>query len=188
MRKRTPTNRFDALVYRDGKRRGGIVRRQYELWRSEQDPPLPLRCDNVECRFYSESLVWHGRKLKAILDHQNGNNTDNRPSNLRFLCPNCDSQQVETSGGANRGRIEKASGGFAIVSKTGARNYVLPVEPGQFVLEGRDVDLRVEKAQQAVQPDHARKRALRVNGGVSRPRGTCTDCPIPRSSPSSTDT
>jgi hypothetical protein len=137
------SNRFDALVYRDGKRRSGIVRRQYELWRSEQSPPIPLRCDNPQCHFHAAPLEWNGKTLKLILDHENGNNTDNRPKNLRLLCPNCDSQLTDTKGGANRGRIEKSSGGFALVSKTGSRSYVLPVEAGQFVLQGQEVDLQV---------------------------------------------
>jgi hypothetical protein len=143
MPKSKQSDQYDALVYRDGKRRGAIVRRQYEQWRSEQNPPLPLRCDWDEppCHFYSYPLVWNGQKLKVILDYKNGNNTDNRPKNLRFLCPNCDSQQIETRGGANRGRIEKSSGGFAIAPKGGSRSYVLPVEPGQFILEGQDVGL-----------------------------------------------
>lgn len=134
---------FDALVYRDGKRRGAIVRRQYELWRAALSPPIPLRCDSPQCQFHSEPLEWNGRKLKLILDHENGTNTDHRPENLRLLCPNCDSQLTETKGGANRGRVEKSSGGFALVSKTGTRNYVLPVEAGQFVIQGQEVGLRV---------------------------------------------
>ena len=32
---------------------------------------------------------WRGIKIVLDLDHRNGNNTDNRLENLRFLCPNC---------------------------------------------------------------------------------------------------
>ncbi|MEF3113277.1 HNH endonuclease signature motif containing protein [Streptomyces chrestomyceticus] len=33
--------------------------------------------------------VWHGRPMTLEIDHINGDWTDNRPHNLRFLCPNC---------------------------------------------------------------------------------------------------
>ncbi len=35
---------------------------------------------------------WCGKPLSLHLDHVNGVNNDNRPENLRFLCPNCHSQ------------------------------------------------------------------------------------------------
>lgn len=35
---------------------------------------------------------WRGQKLRFRLDHINGKNRDHRRENLRFLCPNCDSQ------------------------------------------------------------------------------------------------
>jgi len=122
----------DVLCYRDAKRRGETVRRHYYHWRQQQNPPLPERCDNDRCRFNKEPLVWNGERLKPILDHKNGNNTDDRPKNLQLLCPNCDSLNHETRGGANKGRIEKAAGGFAKVGRDGKRHYVLPAEPGRY--------------------------------------------------------
>lgn len=44
---------------------------------------------------------WLGQPLSLQLDHQNGNNTDNRIENLRFLCPNCHSQ-TSTFAGRNK--------------------------------------------------------------------------------------
>lgn len=35
---------------------------------------------------------WNGKPLSLQLDHENGNNSDNRIENLRILCPNCHSQ------------------------------------------------------------------------------------------------
>ncbi len=49
---------------------------------------------------------WRGKPLALILDHINGDRTDNRLENLRLLCPNCNSQQP-TFAGKNRGRYTK---------------------------------------------------------------------------------
>jgi hypothetical protein len=47
--------------------------------------------------------VWQGKPLVLVLDHENGDWSDNRLENLRLLCPNCNSQQ-ETFAGKNKGR------------------------------------------------------------------------------------
>src|SRR5512137_2356140 len=44
---------------------------------------------------------WNGKPLVLRLDHKNGTHDDHRLENLRFLCPNCDSQ-TDTYCGANR--------------------------------------------------------------------------------------
>ena len=59
---------------------------------------LVNRCS--ECGLPPE---WRGQPLTMVLDHRNGDNTDNRLENLRLLCPNCNSQQP-TFAGKNRGR------------------------------------------------------------------------------------
>lgn len=44
--------------------------------------------------------TWNNKELTLRLDHKNGVRNDHRLENLRFLCPNCDSQ-TETYGGRN---------------------------------------------------------------------------------------
>ena len=69
----------------------------------------------------TQPLRWMGLVLPLILDHVNGNNRDNTPSNLRYLCPNCDSQ-LATRGGANRGRVlEAVEGKYVLLSRDGKR-------------------------------------------------------------------
>lgn len=45
------------------------------------------------CQICKLKPFWNNKDLVLILDHINGNNSDNRLQNLRFLCPNCNSQQ-----------------------------------------------------------------------------------------------
>ena len=125
----------DVLRYTKTVASRATVMRHYLHWRQRQDPPLPVRCDNPECYFHTNPLIWNDKPLKPILDHVEGNNTDNRPKMLRLLCPNCDSQ-LTTCGGGNKGRIEKSEGGFAKVSRDGRRAYILPAEAGHVSLTG----------------------------------------------------
>lgn len=74
----------EVLRYEMGRKSQSTVRRHFIQWRSQQDPPIPLRCDNVECIFFTEELLWAGKPLKVVLDHINGVNGDNRPINLRL--------------------------------------------------------------------------------------------------------
>jgi Zn finger protein HypA/HybF involved in hydrogenase expression len=60
-----------------------------------KDNLLEYKC--VKCRIDS----WQGETLVLDLDHINGNNRDNRLTNLRYLCPNCHSQ-TDTYKGRNK--------------------------------------------------------------------------------------
>lgn len=53
------------------------------------------------CAICGLSPMWNGAKLTLVLDHINGIHNDNRLTNLRFLCPNCNSQTT-TFAGRNR--------------------------------------------------------------------------------------
>lgn len=44
--------------------------------------------------------VWNNKPIRLQIDHINGVRTDNRISNLRYLCPNCHSQ-TDTFAGRN---------------------------------------------------------------------------------------
>ena len=139
---RTRKQSINALAYRGGKRNNAVAKRQYLVWRAGQVPPIPERCDNLDCRFHTEPLIWNNKALPLILEHVNGVNTDNRPKNLRLLCPNCDSQNATTRGGANARRVIKSDGGFAVVGADGRRHYVLPAEPGSFTFTSGAAALR----------------------------------------------
>ena len=54
-----------------------------------------------KCSCCSNDGNWNGQKLVLQLDHINGVNNDHRLENLRFLCPNCHTQQ-DTYAAKNR--------------------------------------------------------------------------------------
>lgn len=55
-----------------------------------------------KCSVCNIDPVWNTKPLVLVLDHINGKNNDYRISNLRLLCPNCDSQS-STFKGRNSG-------------------------------------------------------------------------------------
>jgi hypothetical protein len=120
----------EVLRYRPKKISNSTVRRHYEKWRLERG--LPDQCDNSDCDFHMHPLVWNGKPLLPILDHKNGNNRDNRPDNLQYLCPNCDSQR-STRGGANRGRLAEATDNrFILKGQDGHLETCLLPEPARL--------------------------------------------------------
>jgi hypothetical protein len=56
---------------------------------------LPYRCSLCAAN------TWLEKPLSLVLDHINGVNNDHRLENLRWLCPNCNSQQ-DTFAGRNK--------------------------------------------------------------------------------------
>ena len=106
------------------------IKKYYDKWREEKGLPL-YRCDNEHCIFNKQSLEWPNfgganERLPIILDHVNGNNSDNSPSNLRYLCPNCDSLLSNTRGGANKGRIKRYDeNNYLVIEREGPQHYHL---------------------------------------------------------------
>ena len=44
------------------------------------------------CAICGITNVWNGKPISFIIDHIDGNAANNLESNLRCVCPNCDSQ------------------------------------------------------------------------------------------------
>jgi hypothetical protein len=55
------------------------------------------------CAICAMTAEWNGEQLQFVLDHIDGDATNNRRENLRLICPNCDSQ-LPTYKSRNRGR------------------------------------------------------------------------------------
>lgn len=60
-----------------------------------------------KCAICGMENKWNDKKLVFVLDHVNGIRNDNRSANLRYLCPNCNSQ-TDTFAGRNNKKIKNA--------------------------------------------------------------------------------
>lgn len=59
-----------------------------------------------KCIICGQPDTWNRKPLVFILDHINGDSSDNAPDNLRMVCPNCDTQ-LPTFKSKNRGNGKK---------------------------------------------------------------------------------
>lgn len=78
----------EDLFVRNSKVTRGTIRR-----RVIEEEILEYKC--VIC---DNNGQWNGRNLTLQLDHINGDSSDNRVKNLRWLCPNCHSQTTTYTG------------------------------------------------------------------------------------------
>lgn len=47
---------------------------------------------NNKCSICKMKNIWNKKEINFILDHIDGDSTNNNRENLRLVCPNCDSQ------------------------------------------------------------------------------------------------
>lgn len=82
--------RPNAEVFRAGSRHTGaaLKKRMFALGVKE------------ECCLCGQDENWRGKKFTLILDHIDGDNTNNRLENLRIVCPNCNAT-LDTHCGKN---------------------------------------------------------------------------------------
>lgn len=59
-----------------------------------------------KCAVCGMPPIWQGKPIVLILDHIDGNASNNIESNLRFVCPNCDSQ-LDTYKSKNKNSARK---------------------------------------------------------------------------------
>lgn len=51
---------------------------------------------SYKCSICGQEPIWQNQPMSLILDHINGHNKDDRLENLRWVCPNCNSQLPTT--------------------------------------------------------------------------------------------
>jgi hypothetical protein len=67
-----------------------------------------------ECEWCNLTNKWNDKNLTLQIDHINGDSSDNRIENLRFLCPNCHTQTPTHSVSSRIKKIYKCMCGIEI--------------------------------------------------------------------------
>jgi len=65
--------------------------------------------DGNICAICNMEGIWQNKPLRLVLDHIDGDATNDKPNNFRLLCPNCDSQ-TDTYKARNYGKGRKSRG------------------------------------------------------------------------------
>lgn len=68
--------------------------------------PFILKEQNNKCAICFNENIWNYKNLVLILDHIDGNASNNKRENLRLVCPNCDSQ-LDTYKSKNKNSARK---------------------------------------------------------------------------------
>src|SRR3954451_3875077 len=91
-RRRRPLE--EVLVENSSYSRGSLKARLYAEGLKER-----------RCELCGQGEEWFGARMSLILDHINGDATDNRLENLQIVCPNC-AATLETHCGRNKANQE----------------------------------------------------------------------------------
>ena len=75
------------------KRKEGRRQKAFVLRRALIESGREYKCEECE-----QLPLWRGKELRLQVDHRNGDWLDDRPDNLRFLCPHCHTQTEGYSG------------------------------------------------------------------------------------------
>ena len=75
----------EILIERNDKKRELAFRLRRALIESGRD---------YKCEICGLKDKWNNKTIRLEVDHKNNRCNDDRPENLRFLCPNCHSQQL----------------------------------------------------------------------------------------------